>query len=282
VKTNILIILALSASLQAQTLKNSVEEILFTNPILQERLKNYNSIKEDITTAKAGYYPKLDLTLGVGIETTDKTFPTRNADTSSSFNVYQGSLTYSQNIFNGLKTTYQVTQKEHQTTSAAYSYIEKVNNTSFELVNTYLQVMKNSELLKTAQDNVDIDEEIFSKVEKLYDSGLTTLSEVNKIESSLALAKSNKVVQENTLLDVTYNMHKILGRYLEIDKMVKPTLNIKLPSSLEEATQFAILNNPSLLVSNANIKLAQAQHKEKKSPFYPQIDIEISKTINNN
>ncbi len=281
-KINILLIVALLASLQAQTIKSSVEEILSTNPILQERLKNYNSIKEDITTAEAGYYPKLDISLGVGVETTDKSFPIKSTNTSSNFNVYQGSLTYSQNIFNGFETTYQVKQKEHQTISAAYSYIEKVNNTSFEMVNSYLQIMKNKELLKTAQENVDIDEEIFNKVQKLYDSGLTTLSEVNKVESSLALAKSNKIVQENTLLDVTYNIHKILGRYIQTDEMVKPTLNIKLPSSLEEATQFAILNNPSLLVSNENIKLAQAQHSEKESSFYPQIDIEISKTINNN
>jgi adhesin transport system outer membrane protein len=142
--------------------------------------------------------------------------------------------------------------------------------------------MRQKELLNTSQENIEINEEIFKKVQKLYESGLTTLSEVNKIESSLALAKSNYVVQENTLMDVSYNLHKVLGRYLNVQEMQKPVLNIALPANIEEAAQFAMQNNPSLLVGEFNIKQAQAAHHEKKSPFYPQVDIEISQLMNKN
>ncbi len=41
-------------------------------------------------------------------------------------------------------------------------------------------------------------------------------------------------------------------------------------------------NNPSLLVSKYNIKLAQATYKEKKSPYYPHLDIEVSQSMNKN
>lgn len=279
-KKILLIALSVAAALNAQDLKTTVNELLSTNPVIQERLKNYNSVKEDITSAKAGYYPKLDLTLGVGQEKTDRSGRTIGADTTLS--VYQNSLTYTQNLFKGFETTYQVKQQEFRTLSAAYSYIEKVNDTAFAMVNTYLQVMRQKELLDTAQENIEINEEILRKVQKLYESGLTTLSEVNKIESALALAKSNHVVQENTLMDVSYNLHKILGRYLDAKEMQKPVLNVALPASIEEAAQFAMKNNPSLLVGEYNIKLAQAAHHEKKSPFYPQIDIEISQSMNKN
>jgi len=279
----LLLVLSITLSLNAQDLKTSVQEILETNPIIQERLKNYNSTKEDITTAKAGYYPKIDLSLGVGHEKVNRT--DRGSflpDQDTSLNVYQNSLKYTQNLFKGFETTHQVEQREYQTLSAAYSYIEKVNDTSFEMVNTYLQVMKNQELLKTAQENVNINREIFEKVQKLYNAGLTTLSEVNKIESTLALAESNLVVQENTILDVSYNLQRVLGRYIDAKKMHKPVLNIIFPASIEEATQYAIQNNPSLLVSSYNIKLAQATYKEKNSPFYPHLDIEVSQSMNKN
>ncbi len=277
----LLIILSITLSLNAQNLKTSISEVLQTNPIIQERLKNYNSIKEDITSAKAGYYPKVDLSLGVGVENSERKaqatgIPDKNVD----FDVYQNSLTYTQNIFKGFETSNRVEGEEYKTTSAAYSYIEKVNDTSFEMVNTYLQVMRNQELLQTAKSNVRINDEIFVKVQKLYDAGLTTLSEVNKIESSLSLAKSNLVVQENTILDVSYNLQRVLGRYLNPDNMSKPTLDVTFPLNIEEAAQYAIQNNPSLLVSNYNIKLAQATHKEKKSPFYPHLDIELSQSMN--
>lgn len=273
----ILLSLSLVISINAQNLKTTIEEVLTTNPIVLERLKNYNATKEDITVAEAGWYPKLDLSLGYGQESGKRASGT-NRDFD--FSVYQNSLSLTMNIFKGFETTYQVKEQKSRTASAAYSYIEKVNDTSFEMVNSYLQVMKNKELLDTAQENIDINTKILEKVQKLYDAGLTTLSEVNKIESSLSLAKSNYIVQENTLLDVTYSMHRILGRYLNTDKMTRPTLTVALPANIEEAAKFAMKNNPSLLVSKYNIKLAQDTYKEKKSPFYPSVDLEVSQIKN--
>lgn len=282
----LLISLSLVAALNAQNLTTTVQEVLSTNPIILERLKNYNALKEDITSAQSGYYPKLDLVLGAGHETTDKsnrvTAGATLPDQSFDYTVYENSLTLTQNLFSGFETTYQVQQQENRAVSAAYSYVEKVNDTAFSMVNSYIQVMKNVELLQTAKENVDINEEIFQKVKKLFDAGLTTLSEVNKIESSLSLSKSNYIVQENTLMDVTYSLQRILGRYINPKEMSEPIFDAKLPKTLEEATQYAIQNNPSLLVSNYNIKLAQATYKEKQSPFYPKLDLEVSQSMNKN
>jgi len=278
----ILIAVSLALTLNAQNLKTTIKEVLTTNPIIQEKLKNYNATKEDITIAEAGYYPKLDLSIGVGNEDGENSDRPGQPDKDFDFSVYQNSLSLTMNVFKGFETVSQVKQQKSRTISAAYSYIESVNDTSFEMLNEYLQVMKNNELLGNAQANVDINKEILNKVKKLYDAGLTTLSEVNKIESSLSLAESNYVVQENTLLDVTYNMHRVLGRYLNTNEMVRPTLNVALPASIEDAAEFAMKNNPSLLVSKYNIELAQATYQEKKSPFYPSIDLELTQQKNKN
>lgn len=275
-KVKLILSICLSVPIFAQDLATTISEVLSTNPIILERLKNYNATKEDVTAAQSGYYPSLDLSLGAGIE------KTKYSSTDSDYNVYQNSLKYTQNIFNGFSTTYQVKGQEYRTVSAAYSYVEKANNTAFEMVNAYLQVMKNQELLITAQENVTIVQEILNKVKKLYASGFTTLSEVNKIESSLALSKSNLVVQENIILDVSYNLQRVLGRELDPSEMQKPIVNFKLPVSQEEAAEFSVKNNPSLLVSEFNIKLAESVKKEKQSPFYPQIDVEVSQTMSDN
>ena len=270
-------------SLQGQDLKTTVNEILDTNPVILERLKNYNATKQDVESAKAGFYPTIDISIGTGTERTDKTNLAKSApDTHTSFSVYQTSITYAQNIFNGFSTNYQVKEQEYKTLSAAYSYIEKVNDRVFVLTQQYIEVIKNRELVQNSQENVKIDKDIFTKVNKLYDAGLTTLSEVNKIESSLALAKSNLIVQENTLLNAEYKLQTILGRELDPNSMEEPTLNDTLPQTREEAAEFAIQNNPSLLVSTFNIKLAHAVNREKKSVFYPKIDIQISQSMNKN
>ena len=270
-------------SLNAQTLKSSLSEVLSSNPIILERLQNYKSTQKDIDLAQAAYYPSLDLKLGYGYENSEKRNQVNDTlNRKDEFNVYQNSLTYAQNLFDGFSTTYQVKEQEYKNISAAYSYIEKVNNTSFDLVNTYLEVIKNQELLGTAKENVLIDKEIFVKVKKLYDAGLTTLSEVNKIESSLALAQSNLVVQENTLTDSLYNLQRVLGKEILPSEMERPVINTTLPDSREEAISFAYANNPSLLVSEFNIRLSQATTQTKLAAYYPQLDIEISESMNNN
>ena len=281
-KKKILLALSVATIINAETLRETIDEVLVTNPIIQERLKNYNSTKEDIKVAKAGYYPKLDLSLGFGYEHTEKKDRPGITDQNFDYNVYDHSLKYTQNLFKGFETTYQVKEHENRTIAAAYNYIEKVNSTTFEMVNQYLLVLKQNELLANTQANIDINEEILVKVQKLYDSGLTTLSEVNKIQSSLFLAKSNYLVQENNLKDAINDMHKVFGRYVDIDTMTKPNTDFILPDTIEDAIQFAMLNNPSLLVSKYNIKLAQATYHKNKSPFYPQVDIEVSQSLSDN
>ncbi|MDF1884037.1 TolC family outer membrane protein [Sulfurimonas sp. SAG-AH-194-C21] len=275
----LLILLFIEAS--AQDLKTSVEEIINTNPVILERAKNYKSTQKDIDIAISGYYPKIDLSLGLGFEKTNKKTPSRG-DESFDFSVYQNSLKYTQNIFEGFNTYHKVQGQEYRTTAAAYSYVEKVNTTTLDMVNTYLELVKNQELLATAQRNVDINTEILRKVKRLYEAGLTTLSEVHKIESSLALALSNFVVQENTLLDASYNLGRVLGRQLNPLKMQRPVIKTILPTTRERATEIALHYNPSLLVSQYNVKLAEATRKEKKSPFYPKIDIEVAELLNKN
>lgn len=274
----IVLALSLATALFSQDIKATLSEVLSSNPIVQERLKNYNATKEDITAAKSGYLPKLDLSIGVGKEDGERAPNSLPFD----YSVYQNSLSLTQNVFKGFETQSRVAQQESRTIAAAYNYIEKVNSLSFEALNAYIELMKNQELLAIQKENIEIHTEIFKKVQKLYDAGLTTLSEVNKIESALALANANYVVQKNTLLDASHTMQKILGRTLDTQSMVKPTNDIALPSTVEEATEIATKTNPSLLVSQHNIKLARATYEEKKSPFYPSVDLELSQSYNKN
>jgi adhesin transport system outer membrane protein len=282
-KKSIFLVLSLLVSLQANDIKGTVNEVLTTNPVILERLYNFQATQQDIQSAKSGYFPKLDLNLGAGYERTKRSNQADGvSDKSSNLSVYQNSLKLTQNLFEGFATNYQLDEQKYRTLAAAYSYVEKVNNTTYEVANAYLEVLKNEELLKTAKQNVQIDEDILAKVQKLYKAGLTTLSEVNKIESSLALAKANLVVQENTILEKSFALQKIVGHKLDHDKMIKPDMNVTIPLSKKDALDFALQNNPSLLVSELNMRVAQATNKKNKSAYYPKIDIEVSQSMSKN
>ncbi len=119
----LLSILLFASALYSQDIKTTLEEVISTNPIILERLKNYNSSKQDITNAQSEYYPKLDLSVGIGKEDIKKKERPTLEDQSFDYDVYESSLTYTQNFFNGFKTTYKVKQQELKSVSAAYRYI---------------------------------------------------------------------------------------------------------------------------------------------------------------
>ena len=59
-------ICVLSINLQALTLKESVLEALDTNPIVQERLKNFNETQQDLEITKSEWLPSLDYRATLG------------------------------------------------------------------------------------------------------------------------------------------------------------------------------------------------------------------------
>ena len=87
-----LLLLFVSSILVAEDLKTCIGEVLDTNPVVQERLKNYNATKQNLINAKSGYYPKIDLSLGMGYEKTDRSaLGNGTSNTQKKFNIYQRS-----------------------------------------------------------------------------------------------------------------------------------------------------------------------------------------------
>ncbi len=291
-KKNIIVLSAVScifsSTLFGLSLKDSVVEVLNTNPVIQERLKNFRATQQDLNIAESEYYPQLDLRATMGYNNAGSIKDVKIADedeynhnvVDQDYNNYETSLTLTQNIFDGFGTMHKVDYEEARILAAAYNYIEKSNDIAFKMVSAYVNVMRSHELTQTARENVQINETIYEKVKDLFDSGLTTDSEVKKIQSALSLARSNLTVQKNNARDTEYTFRRMLGRMPEVNKMSRPDFDVAMPESIERAAMYSIEHNPSLLVSRYNIKGAQALWKQRKKDYYPKVDLEISQFYN--
>ncbi len=271
-----------SSIIYSNTLYKDIEEVLETNPIVQERLKNFRASQQDVKIANSEYYPTLDLRMVASYNKAgndNQTILYNNVE-DSEYESYESSLTFTQNLFNGFSTLHQIDYQKSKSLVSAYKYIEKANEMAFRMSEAYIKVLKTQDLLQTARQNVQINESIYSKVKELSDSGLTTNSEVKKIHSSLSLARSKLTVAKNNALEAKYNYRRILGRMPDLKTMQEPKFDIVMPSSVDEAALFAIEHNPSLLVSLYNIKSAEALYKQNYKGYYPKIDLEISQTYN--
>lgn len=287
-KIPILLFLLHASLVSGLTLKESVIETLETHPVVQERLKNYRATQQDLSIAESEYYPSLDFRAAVGytnaggLKTSIPGSDWNNGVLDEDYNNYESSLTLTQNLFDGFATMNKVDYQEARILAAAYNYIEKLNDVAFKMTSAYINVKRSYELLQTARESVQINESIFNRVKELYDSGLTTESEVKKIQSALSLSRSNLTVQLNNTRDTEYSFRRVLGRMPDVANMQDIDLDIAMPQSIERAALYAINHNPSLLVSQYNIKGAQALWKQNKKEFYPKIDLEVSQNFNDN
>jgi len=280
IKTGLILLIGLGTiNVSAETLKNVVSDVLDSSPIVNERLKNYRATREEIGIAEAGYYPTLDLRSAVGKKATGRI---SNDVTRETYDVFQNSLVMKQNIFDGLSTHEQVNYQKMRTLAAAYSYLEKANDVTLQTITVYLEIQKANELVKNSEMNVQRNEKIYQKVLKAYKAGVSAMSEVSKIKASLSLARSNNMVQKSRLRNAHYNFKRVVGRLVNLKDLKKVNFGLKVPETQEKAEMYALEYNPSLLVSDYNIKGAEALYRESKSPFFPKIDLEVSQNYDDN
>ena len=271
--------LFIGANANALTLQESVVEVLNTNPLVQERLKNYRATQQDLTVSESEYYPRLDLRASSAYNNPGKLNPDVTYD--KSYSNYESSLVLTQNLFDGFSTMHKVGYQETRILAAAYNYVEVANDTVFKMTEAYLNVLRGRDLLQIANENVQINMGIYNKIKDLYDAGLVTDSEVKKIQAFLSLARSNLTVQKNNARDTEYIFGRVLGRMPEPSLMQLPSEDFPMPESNRRAAMYAIEHNPSILVSTYNVKGAQELWKQRKKEYYPTVDLEVSQNYNN-
>ncbi|MFH0710259.1 MAG: TolC family outer membrane protein [Pseudomonadota bacterium] len=267
------------SALNAISLEEGLDEVLSSNPIIQERLHNYRATLEDLRTTEAQYLPTLDYSGTIGREKTNSPSTSFN---SISLNGYEHSLQLTQNLFNGFGTTYESDYNKARILAAAYNYVENANDVAFNFTTAYINALKTRDIMFIAQSNVKYNDDITIKVEKLFNAGLTTRSEVEKADTSLSLAKSNFVVAQNNLDDALFNLERIYGKHIAASELEVLYFSGELPDTLEEMREYAQLHNPSILVNDYNIKAAQAQKQVAQKGYYPTIDIFARQSWANN
>ena len=249
----LLLLLLLSTSSYSLTLKDTVSEVIQTHPVIQERLRNYRATRQDISIADSGYMPTIDIVAGVGYKEQGHL----NSDIAEDeFDTYNSAIILKQNLFNGFSTMYSVAYEKARVVSSAYDYIEKTDDVTLETTKAYVDLLRANELYNTSKENVANNELIYAKVYELYVSGVAARSELDKIQSSLALSRSNLTAKRNNLVDARFGFHRMLGRNVSIESLVKPKFVSALPKTRVRAMQFALEHNPSLMVSRSNIKSA--------------------------
>ena len=252
-------------------LNKILEDIIKTNPEILEARDIYNSVVEERSIAKSGYYPKIGIELSAGPESTDGV--TTN-DKQVDYLTSRALLFARQNIYNGGKTKSFVEETDARILSAAYEVITIANRVFLEATEAYINVLQTKQLLEFSTINVATQEKILKQVQEKTDAGFTRVSDLMNSKARLSLAKSNYISAQQDLKQAVVKFHRQFGRILQPEQFVMPEPVYKFPDTVEKTVDFAFRNHPALEVAKYNIHARKFAYEKAKGDYWPSLDLE--------
>lgn len=251
-----------------------VLETLRTHPDMSAARNEYLSREQEIRQAKAGYYPTLDVALGVGREEV-RSPATNNRELEMTRN--EASLSARQNLFEGFATRSEVRRQKARTDSAGHNKAATAEDLSLRTAEVYLNVLRQAELLDLARNSLYEHQNIHDQMVLRQRSGVGSKADLDQISARLALAQSNVIVAQNNLIDAKTNFNRVTGFFRSEENLIKPQVKGQLPSSVDRAIEFANKLHPTLLSAGSDVEAADAQYEAAESPFWPSLSLEIDK-----
>lgn len=256
------------------TLNDAIKRLLAENPSFQERVYNYMKVGKDTAIADAAYYPVLDVTGSYGTEHRRQRSAQGNRDGSGE--VGQIGIVLTGNIYNGGADANRIDQENARLNSAAYDVAQQADRLSLKMVEAYLEVIRNKQLFDIAVESVKSHENIYDQIKSRTDSGFGRASEEKQAGSRLSLAQTNMLSQQNDYEASLATFNKLYGEIVQPSNLTTPVFGLDLPSTEEEVYNIAMRCNPSVLLQDSNIKIAEFGFEGTSAAFKPKVDFEAS------
>ncbi len=273
------LIFALSIPMaSALTLQDAIQETIETNPDILRDANDRLSRNFEIKQALAGYYPKIDVSAGIGTDRVDNP-STGFHDVENTLKEFR--IRLEQMLFDGRLRKSEVERHMARVDSAAYRVYGTAEHTALRASEVYLEVLRRQELVNLAEKNHNAHARIFNQIRLRAESGVGSNADMQQAKGRLALAKSNLIAEETNLRDAKTNFLRVVGM-LPGGDLIRPQQFSTMPASIEEATDISVQNNPVLMSAHYDVNAAEAQYRAAISPFYPKVYLEAFSEKNYN
>lgn len=252
---------------QAETLQEAVKYTLQASHEVRAQLYNQKAREKEVRQAKAGYLPTMDLTLGAGFgRQHEPAFDTTWPATAT--------VSVRQNVFRFFATQHEVERQQARARSQEHLVHGSSENVALQACRAYLNVLKNQELLELAQENLTNHQRIHDQVKLRSESGVDRRADYDQVKGRLALSLANLAAARANLEDSVTDFQAVIG-YRPGELTAPEPLEIELPTSIEEAEELALRNNPVLKSAGSDLDARNAQHDTAKSLLYPSLDVAL-------
>lgn len=250
-------------------LKKAVETGMITNPQYAIVANDRRAVDEELNQAKARYQPSVDFLGESGWEHT-------NRGTIDHENLWRNNaaLTLTQTVYDGNGRASEVKRQKNRIESTASRVHETAEFVGFDIVESYLEVLRQRDILDIARKNVTDHIDLLSMIEQGANAGTITQGDVEQAKARLAAARATESSVRRDLRDAETTFLKTVGDLPgELEFPTPPTTEVG--ADVDEAVRLALINSPTLGIFEADIKVAQAEKEGTGSTLYPQLDFQL-------
>jgi adhesin transport system outer membrane protein len=259
------------------SLGEAVSAGVMTNPEYGIVAATRRATDEELEQAKALYLPSIDFSGDTGYEYT-KDVVTENRvgqDDHETLWRYETGLTLTQMLFDGWETKYENERQKHRIQSSAHRVRETAELVGLAIVESFLEVIRQRELLNISRQNVAEHVAIMDLINEGVEAGRSTQADLEQIKARLASSRAQESTIRQQLRIAEANFRREVGD--DPRDLVLPTVPVNgLTANVEEEVKTAITQSPTLDIFESDIKVAYAEYKGTGSTLYPQVDLQLN------
>ncbi len=270
------------AQANADTLVDVVRKTLETNPDVRISISTKLAADHELTQARAGYFPSIDLQAGYGKQRSDNYTTFSRSGGAIDLDRQEASLTLTQMLFDGFDTRNESLKRAAKLDAAAWRVQESSENMGLKAIEVFLEYFRRHELAELAKDNLVIHQKTHKQINELFTQGAGRKADVQQSESREALASSNLEHAQGFILDAEANYLKVVG---EMPKNLSAPEHQSIRENLPKNNDMALTltsQHPTLKAFQAELEAAQAAHDQSRAPMMPRLDLELEASKNKN
>lgn len=248
-----------------------------TNPEYGEVAASRRATDEELRQGRALYLPSIDMRAETGAELSNNPSTRAGDDATEKKWRNLASITLTQMLFDGFRTKYEVERQQARVTSAANRVRETAELVGLSIVESYLEVLRQRQLLVIARQNIQDHADLMKQIEDGVKAGRSTDADLQQAKERLAASRAAESATRQSLRTAEARYIQVVGD--EPGQLQLPEIPYSsLDPDVENAVKKALAYSPTLDIFEADIEVAYAESLGTRSTFYPELDLQVNGT----
>jgi len=263
---------------RSETLPEAVQSAINGNPTLDQAVAAQKAAREAVVQERSNYFPKLSASTSAGRVYGDNATSrglsvTRGAGYSG---MWEGSLTVSQMLFDGLKTP-RLVGAEKEKERVAEATLEATREAlALQTALAYMNVLRARESLKIYEDYKGQLAFYTDKIRKMVGEGIADDSELQQAEVVMLELDNLITGFKGQELSANAEFTRLTGHMAD-EAMVRPTdITAQLPATADNAIAMATRKHPQMEMAEHEIQAAGMTADARESALFPNVTGELS------